>query len=160
MPPKKLMKKFNIPLKHVPKHIMKFRKDYHKAIDSIKPFKNIDMVLKKLIESSKILGIITSNSQEIVEKYLSINNLQYFDFIESNPGIFKKDRMIKKALRKHRLGRKETIYIGDEVRDIEAAKKAKIMSGAVTWGLNGKEILKNQNPDYLFETPEDILKLI
>ena len=35
-------------------------------------------------------------------------------------------------------------YVCDEIRDIEAARKSKIKSIAVTWGYNSKEALEKE----------------
>jgi phosphoglycolate phosphatase len=49
------------------------------------------------------------------------------------------------------------IAIGDEVRDIEAARAAGAACGAVTWGYAAPETLRALQPDLLFERMEDIV---
>jgi len=41
--------------------------------------------------------------------------------------------------------------VGDETRDIEAAKAAGFQSVAVTWGYNSKKVLENARPDFIVE---------
>ena len=53
----------------------------------------------------------------------------------------------------------EMIYIGDETRDIQAAKKAGIRSAAVTWGYNSRKALEAQSPDYLIHSPQELFHL-
>ena len=48
------------------------------------------------------------------------------------------------------------IAIGDEVRDIEAARAAGMACGAVAWGYAAPETLRALRPDLLFERMEDI----
>ena len=48
------------------------------------------------------------------------------------------------------------IAIGDEVRDIEAARTAGIACGAVTWGYSAPDTLRAICTDLLFERMEDI----
>jgi phosphoglycolate phosphatase-like HAD superfamily hydrolase len=50
------------------------------------------------------------------------------------------------------------MYIGDETRDIEAAKKIGIGVVAVTWGYQAGDILKAASPDALVEHPGDLVK--
>jgi len=52
------------------------------------------------------------------------------------------------------------IYIGDEVRDIKAAKRAAVSVAAVTWGFNTKEALSKHEPDWLISTPDELAKLM
>ena len=49
------------------------------------------------------------------------------------------------------------ISIGDEVRDIEAARAAGIASGAVTWGYAAAEALRAHDPEMMFETMDEIV---
>jgi phosphoglycolate phosphatase-like HAD superfamily hydrolase len=60
----------------------------------------------------------------------------------------------------HKLDPSKVFYIGDETRDIEAAKKAGIKSIAVTWGYNTKAILDNSNPDFLCESTDALKETI
>jgi phosphoglycolate phosphatase len=48
------------------------------------------------------------------------------------------------------------IAIGDEVRDIEAARSAGIACAAVTWGYAAPAALRAQRPDLLFERMDEI----
>ena len=48
----------------------------------------------------------------------------------------------------------------DELRDIEASRKAKVMMGSVTWGYNSRDALQQQQPDFLFTSPADIVKAL
>lgn len=52
------------------------------------------------------------------------------------------------------------IYIGDETRDIEAAKKYNIASIAVSWGFNESSLLEKSRPDLLTNNPAQILPYI
>ena len=51
---------------------------------------------------------------------------------------------------------RSAIAIGDEVRDIEAARAAGIACGAVTWGYAAPEALRAMQPDMVFERVEEI----
>jgi phosphoglycolate phosphatase-like HAD superfamily hydrolase len=68
--------------------------------------------------------------------------------------------MLEKAIKKYQLSKFETLYIGDEVRDIKAAKDAGIKVASVTWGYNFENVLTDNNPDYIVPRPEDLLKIV
>ena len=57
------------------------------------------------------------------------------------------------------LKRRETVYVGDETRDVQAARFALIKVVSVTWGFNTKEILRKQRPYYLIDEPKQLLNL-
>lgn len=54
----------------------------------------------------------------------------------------------------------EVIYVGDETRDVEAAKKVGVKVIAVTWGINSEKILRKQNPDYLIVKPKELIEVL
>ena len=54
--------------------------------------------------------------------------------------------------------RDRAIYLGDAVRDMEAAKRASMASAAALWGFGDPARLKRSGPDYAFEKPLDALR--
>ena len=52
----------------------------------------------------------------------------------------------------------QVVYVGDEVRDIKAARQAGVAMAAVTWGFHRRELLAPCRPDYLLERPEELLR--
>lgn len=67
---------------------------------------------------------------------------------------------LKKIIKELKINPGEVAYIGDEARDIEAAKKAGILAVAVTWGFEGEIPLRNEDPDYLLHKPKELLTLV
>jgi phosphoglycolate phosphatase len=59
-------------------------------------------------------------------------------------------------MRRARVTANQTIAIGDEVRDIEAARAAGIACGAAMWGYSAAEALLAMKPDLVFESMNDI----
>jgi pyrophosphatase PpaX len=51
-----------------------------------------------------------------------------------------------------------TVYLGDAVRDIEASRRAGIMSAAALWGFGNGNELKAHRPDFVFRNPADALE--
>ena len=54
----------------------------------------------------------------------------------------------------------ESIYIGDETRDIDAAKRSRVKAIAVSWGFNSQQILAEHNPDFLVHKPKELIDII
>ena len=52
----------------------------------------------------------------------------------------------------------DVLSVGDEVRDIEAARQMRLAAGAVTWGYATADILRAQRPSAVFETTDDVLR--
>ncbi|MBW4614740.1 MAG: HAD-IA family hydrolase [Desmonostoc vinosum HA7617-LM4] len=158
---REIIKYSGISLLKIPFIVKKVKAELKNKIHELKPIPGIKEALTELQSEGYKLGIITSNSQENVNQFLKINNLDHlFDFIYSGITIFGKKTIINNVLRQKQLKPQEVIYVGDETRDIEASKKANIQVIAVTWGFNSPEVLAKQNPNFLVDEPHKLLKVI
>ncbi|HVO28814.1 MAG TPA: HAD hydrolase-like protein, partial [Candidatus Paceibacterota bacterium] len=54
----------------------------------------------------------------------------------------------------------ETAFVGDEIRDVEAAKKNKLAAVGVTWGVNSREGLAGARPDAIVDTAGELLEYL
>ncbi|MFH0906947.1 MAG: HAD-IA family hydrolase [bacterium] len=154
-----LIKKAGIPFWKIPK-FLSIAKFELRNISNIKLFPDILDIFKELNKNNK-LGILSSNLEENIKAVLKSYEIEdLFEFVYTKSSIFGKHLVLKKICKKYRINPNDMIYIGDEDRDIIAAKKAKIKIIAVTWGFNSEELLKKEEPDYLVNTPKEILEKI
>lgn len=156
---KGMLKKLDIPSWKLPGMILSITSKLRNSSD-IKLFPGIVDLLSILKKDYKI-GIVSSNSQEIINNTLIKYNIQnLFKFVYSESSIFGKHLVLKRMCSKYSINPLNVIYVGDEDRDIIAAKKVKIKTIAVTWGFNSKEKLSKENPDYLIDLPMQIFEVI
>ncbi len=140
--------------------IRRLKADLHSEVPHIQLFPGIKEVLLELKKRGFQLGIITSNSRENVLASLTKNGLQdTFTFIYSG-STFGKHKVINKWLRIENINPEKVVYVGDEVRDIDAAKKTGIKVIAVGWGFNSPQALAAQNPDFLIERPQELIEIM
>lgn len=150
-----------IPAYKIPFLLRRVKRQLNEHIAYLKPFEGMEEALSNLKNKGCYLGIITSNLGANVSLFLRKNNLDnYFDFVYSANTLFGKNKVINKAINKHHLLKDEVVYIGDETRDIEAAKKSNIKVAAVTWGFNSATVLKEYNPDFILDKPQELLDII
>ena len=71
------------------------------------------------------------------------------------PRLFGKATAIRKLLRREDVEPREFLYVGDEVRNVEAARKAGVDVAAVAWGYNAAELLSRHTPTYLWDNPDE-----
>ena len=140
--------------------IFKYRKRLQREIENTPTFNDLPQTLKELKSKGIKLGIVTSNQKKIVQKFLNLNKIELFDFIFSTLSVFHKERPLSNSLKKFHLKKEETIYVGDETRDIKAAKAAGLKVASVTWGYNFESKLAEYKPDYMINRPCDLLNLV
>jgi HAD superfamily hydrolase (TIGR01549 family) len=137
------------------------RSEYKKYLPTLALIDGMSDTLVSLRKQGARLFLCTSNSAENVKVFLKIHNLEgTFETIVGTMSIFGKSHGIKKTIKKYNLRPHETIYIGDETRDIQAAKKAGIRCASVSWGFNDRSLLEQYDPDYIFDRAGQLLKLI
>jgi len=134
-----------------------FRRELSKKIVSLKPIRGVKEMLTYLANYYS-MGIVTSNSSKNIHKFLVINGIEnHFSFFSTGISLFKKDSNIRSLMSKNKLRKEQVLLIGDETRDIEAAREAGVMIMAVSWGFHNKSNLKNLNPDFIVDSPSDIV---
>ena len=138
----------------------RMRQELNKNIESLQCFPGMKEALVKLKTRYNSLGILTSNSKENVTAFLKNRDLDVFDFIYSGSRIFGKSVILKFLLKKHKLAPQNVVYICDEVRDIEAARKVKIKVVAVSWGFNSGLILEKERPEALVHEPGELIEVL
>jgi len=149
-----------VPRYKIPRMILQARKEMNKEIGKMLPIAHLTPVLKTLKADGISLGILTSNSQKNVTEWLESQQIaDLFNFIQIETSYFGKARVLKKLLAAQHIDREHAFYIGDETRDIEAAKQCNIYSVAVTWGFNSEKVLSQYNPHHIVRKPADILAI-
>lgn len=151
MSARELMKVHGISLSAVPKIAARGLKLLRARMRNIDPFPGIPEALAALRRQGLSIGLLTSNSKENVETFLSEHKLPPFDFISPSSRLFGKAHDLQKILRKRKLKADEVIYIGDECRDMEAAREVGIPAIGVTWGFNTAEALREFEPVALLD---------
>lgn len=125
-------------------------------IHHIRPFADVDALLRALHGAGIELAIATSNSADNVRAVLGPQALRRFRHLETGVAIHGKGARLRRLLRRTGVPAAAAVYIGDELRDIEAARAAGVTAAAVTWGYNRAEALRRAGPDLVFERIEDI----
>jgi phosphoglycolate phosphatase len=60
------------------------------------------------------------------------------------------------VLKTTRVQSRASIGIGDEIRDIDSAREVGLHSGAVTFGYNSRRALEAHQPDFLFDSYDEL----
>lgn len=153
-----LLKEYGISNLKLAALMLRIRTDMGKLLAEVKVVEGIKEALLKLKQQGFTMGVLTSNSRKNVCAFMAHNGMtEVFDFIYSGKNLFGKDKVMHQMLAKEGLTKEKVLYVGDELRDIEASKKVGLRVIAVTWGLYGKEALAALNPEAVVETPEELV---
>jgi phosphoglycolate phosphatase len=123
-------------------------------------FDGMPSVLELLVRGGVQLAIVSSDSPENIRKTLGQDMVQRFSIISGGAPIFGKACRLHAVLVSAGFERREAIYIGDEVRDLEAAQKLGLAFGAVTWGYTAAETMRSSSATFVFDRAEDVLRII
>ncbi|MEL6672986.1 MAG: HAD-IA family hydrolase [Bacteroidota bacterium] len=155
-----LMKMSGLSWFQLPLFVHRARLKFKQHLKQVHPIHGMPEILAALQERGYRMGILTSNTSEGVNSFLQDHEIPGFEFIHAPDHIFGKSRVIRQILRHHELKEEEVVMIGDEIRDVDAARKVGIESIAVTWGFNSEELLRTGNPSHLIQTPAELLELL
>jgi phosphoglycolate phosphatase len=113
-------------------------------------------LLRRLAGQGVVLGLVSSNSEANVRRILGPECAALIEHYACGASLFGKAAKFRKVLRRARAKPCDAVCIGDETRDIEAAREAGLACGAVAWGYATREILAKLGPTWLFDTPDEV----
>lgn len=139
-------------------------KNGHSAVDrrmsSVHLFPGIPTMLRALSENHE-LYIVSSTSEEAIREKLAEESLtDQISKIYSGTSLFGKSRKLRQLAHTDKLNIANCVYIGDEVRDIEAAQKIGMSCIAVAWGYNTLESLERYQPSAIVYSPTELPDII
>lgn len=121
-------------------------------------------ILKYLKKKRYKLAVASNRPSEfsgILIRHLKID--KFFDFVLYADQIKKgkpDPQIIKKIMRSLKVSPQQTVYVGDMVVDVQAAKAAKVTSIAVLTGSSSKKEIRNNNPDFVFKNITYLKKIL
>lgn len=125
--------------------------------DRIPLFEGVEAMLAGLQAAGVRLALVTSNAEDNARAILGDANVARFEQLECGASLFGKAPRYRRVLRRAGLEPGDVLSIGDETRDITAARKVGIDTAAVLWGYARRDILTALNPTLLFESPAEVL---
>lgn len=148
-----------VPLTKVPTIARRLKAELYEEMHLVPPIGTVRTAVAQLSQTHT-LGIVTSNSVANVRKFLAAHRMPYFSFVRSSAGLFGKTPVLRRLMKKRHLMAAEMLYIGDETRDVEAARACGIDTVAVSWGGNDTEQLATAQPWKLIHRPEELVTIL
>jgi phosphoglycolate phosphatase len=155
---RQVMGALGLPAWKLPRIAHQMRREMATDIGRIALFPGMDQVLRGLADRGVELAVVTSNSQENVRRVLGPEISELIRCYACGASIFGKRPKLRAVLRASGIPAREAIAIGDEIRDLEAARAEGIAFGAVAWGYTRPEALRAHGPEEMFAEPGEILR--
>jgi len=126
---------------------------------SILPFPGLLPVMNTLTRDNTLL-VISSNISSVIRTFLSRYEFDgIFDDVLGADFMLSKTKKIHHVMERWHALRDRTYYVGDTAGDIMEGKSAGITTVAATWGWHPRERLEGARPDYIVDSPEDLLAI-
>lgn len=158
--PLEILKRLEVPRWKLPLVARHMRRLKAAHLDAIPLFPGVDGMLRALKEGGLDLALVSSDSEENARRQLGPANAALLADFACGASLLGKAAKFRRVVKRAGVPPARVIAIGDEVRDIEAARTAGLAAGAVTWGYAAPEALRALGPAVVFERMEDIVSTL
>ncbi|MFS2111734.1 HAD hydrolase-like protein [Sphingomonas sp. Sphisp140] len=117
-------------------------------------------LLEQIAATGVKIALVTSNAEDNARKILGPVHAARIDCFACGSSLFGKAPKFRRVLRKMGVKPHEVLAIGDETRDVDAAREVGMRAGSVLWGYAAEELLATMQPDVMFRTPQDIIEYV
>jgi len=154
---REILRRLDVPLWKLPAIGRRMRALKREQVAAIPLFPGVPAMLSALSNAGITLALVSSDNEDNARTQLGAS-AAHFSHFACGASLFGKAAKFKRILRRTGVAPAQAIAIGDEVRDIEAARAAGITCGAVTWGYAARVALEAARPDMMFERVGDIAR--
>ena len=150
-----LVRMLGVPKWRIPLIIRDMRKMKAEQIDRIALFPGVDRMFDELKARGVTICVVSSDNEDNVRQVLGAldDRASYF---ACAAGLFGKTAKFQRILELTGISVDDTRSIGDEIRDIDAAREAGVDFGAVSWGYTSAAALNARAPNFMFSRMDDI----
>ncbi|MEQ1770860.1 MAG: HAD hydrolase-like protein [Devosia sp.] len=149
-----------VPFWQLPSIAIYVRGLFTDAMHTIPLFAGATEMLAALHSTGVKLALVSSNGEGNVRQVLGSAAAGLIDIYACGASLWGKADKFHRVLRSAEASEAETISVGDEVRDVEAARSAGLTCGSITFGYNSRRALQGAKPDHLFDTYDQLLDVV
>jgi len=156
-----ILKEYQISAFKVPILAFKAKRKLGNKLNELELFPGIKEALQDLKNRGYSLHVLSSNSKSNLIAFLKQEEiLTLFSSVYGGASLFSKARKIKKLFKREGINSQNSLYIGDEIREIEACRNISLPIISVTWGFNSKQSLEKLNPNMIVDSIIELLNRI
>ena len=156
---RELMRRQGVPMWKLPFIARDFVALMAASVSHVRLFDGIAAELEVLMAYGVQLAIVTANSVDNVRRVLGDALTGRAARLEAGAGMFSKKYRLERVVKSLGVARHESLYVGDQTADADAAHAAGIDFGAVHWGYATPALLAKSSPKITFETVADLRRI-
>jgi phosphoglycolate phosphatase len=153
---REIMRRLGVPAWKLPiiaRHVRALKaRDAHQ----VELFPGVGDLLQRLAAGGITLAIVSSDNEANVRRTLGERHAARIHHYACAAPVFGKHVRMRRVVRRSGISPTETLAIGDELRDLEAARRAGIPFAGVAWGYARPEVLLERAPATVFRSIEEI----
>lgn len=134
------------------------------ALYEVKPYDGIVELLEYLKEQGIKIAVLSNKpNAQTIENIETIFGKGYFDFVAGErPEIMRKPDPagVVQILEMFGESPEHCLYLGDTSTDMETGLGAGVITIGVTWGFREREELASYHPQYVIDSPREVLEKI
>lgn len=153
-------REYHFPMHKLPLIMPKVYRYFKENVKDVKLFKGIKEMLNGLAAEGYQIVVLSSNAKENIELLLKQEGVVSVSEVLTSSRIFGKDTVLKKFMRQNQVTPDQILYVGDELRDIQACNKVNIPFMWVSWGIDGFDLVEKENPKFVAHKPEEISEIL
>ncbi|MEZ5833797.1 MAG: HAD hydrolase-like protein [Dongiaceae bacterium] len=150
-----ILQELGVPVWKLPRIAKHARDLATRDIDSIRLFPGAAEMLADVRARGVTIAVVSSNAEANVRRVLG-PAADHVAHLACGARLFGKASKVRDVLRAAGANTGHTVLVGDEARDIDAAREAGIASAAVAWGYADPNFLRTLKPDLFFERMDAI----
>jgi phosphoglycolate phosphatase len=156
-PLRQLLRQLGVRFWRLPKVIRAFQAAAAEHAHELKLHGGIPDMLAGLRTRGHRLGILSSNREDVIRAVLRNHDVEeLFDFVVGYPKLFGKAKALRRILKLEKADRAEVLIDGDELRELDAGRNARVSTAAVAWGFHAETLLAAGAPRYLLRSPGEL----
>ncbi len=156
---RQIMRHLRVPNWKLPFIANHMRRLMARDIHGIRLFDGVPGMLRALNDRGVTIAIVSSNSAANIRAILRTEAAGHVAHYGCGASLFGKAAKFRRMLQMTGIPADRAIGIGDEVRDIDAARKLGMGCAAVSWGYARGDALAARRPDWLLTRVEEIAGL-
>ncbi|WP_135469465.1 HAD hydrolase-like protein [Crenalkalicoccus roseus] len=154
--PREILRRLAVPAWKLPAIAAHLRRRKAEAAHLVPLFGGVHAMLRELADRRVLLAMVSSDSEGNIRRALGAESAARIAFWECGAALFGKPARLRRVLARSGVPAAQAIYIGDELRDAEAARAAGMDFGAVAWGYTTPAALRAEAPAAFFAAMAEI----